>query len=92
MIPPNYRLEAVHRPHNDIGHVGLKQMLDILYNRFYLPNMEANATCHVCTCEQCLRLKSKQDKVKLCLLLLTYSLELVHINFLTIENLAPGLT
>ena len=35
VIPPDYRLEAMHRAHNDIGHLGLKWMPDILCSRFY---------------------------------------------------------
>ena len=87
MIPPNYRLEAIHGAHGDVGHLGLKQMLEILCGRFYWPNMEAKATCHAHTCEWCLRFKSKQDKVELYPLLATYPLELAHMDFLTIENL-----
>ena len=77
----------MHWVHNDIGHLGLKWMLEILHNRFYWPNMEVDATNHVHTCEQCLRFKSMQHKAELYLLLATYTLELVHMDFLTIENL-----
>ena len=86
VVLPNYRMEAIHGAHNDVGHLGLEQMLDILCNRFYWPNIEANATCHVHTWEQCLRFMSKQDKAELYLLLATYPLELVHMDFLTMEN------
>ena len=61
-------------------------MLDILHDRFYWPNMEVEATHHVCTCKWCLRFRSKQDEVELYLLLAIYPLELVHMDFLTIEN------
>ena len=72
--------------HDDMGHLGLKRMYDILHDRFYWPNLEADATCHVCICKWCLRLESKQDKAELYPLLATYPLELVHMDFLTIEN------
>ena len=71
--------------HSDVGHLGLEWMLGILCNRFYWPNMEVNSTCHVHTCEQCLRFKRKKVK-ELYPLLVTYPLELVHMDFLTIEN------
>ena len=80
MVSPNYRLEAVHGANNDIGHLALEQMLDILCDRFYWPS------------EWCLRFKSKQDKAELYPLLVTYHLQLVNMHFLTIENLIPGLT
>ena len=87
---PNYRLEAMHGAHDDIGHLGLEQMLDILFDRFYWPNMEVNTTHHVCTCVQCLRFESKHKRLELCLLLVTYPLELVHMDFLTTENPHTG--
>ena len=44
---PNYRSEVMHGAHDDVGHLGLKKMLDILWDRFYWPNMEADVTHHV---------------------------------------------
>ena len=90
VVPPLYRLEAMCGTHDDVGHLDLGRMLNILPNWFYWPNLEANATHHVCTCEWCLRFKSKQDKAELYLLLVTYPLELVHMDFLTIENPHTG--
>ena len=86
VISSDCRLEAIHGAHDDVGNLGLKKMLDILSDRFCWPNMEAIATYNVCTCEWCLKLKSKPDKVELYQLLATYPLELVHMDFLTIEN------
>ena len=51
VVSPNYKLEAMHGANNDIGHLGLKQMLDILCDGFYWPDMEVGTTHHVCTCE-----------------------------------------
>ena len=90
LVPSDYRLEAMHGAHNDVGHLGLEWMLDILCDRFYWPNMEVDATCHVHTCEWCLRFKSKQDKAEHNPLLVTYTLMLVHMDFLTIENPHTG--
>ena len=90
VVPPDYRLEAMCMAHDDVGHLGLRRMLDILGNRFCWPNLEADATHCVCTCEWCQRLKSKQDKTEFCPFLVTYPLELVHMDFLTIENPHTG--
>ena len=73
VVPPDYRLEAMHGAHNDVGHLGLEQMLNILCIRFYWPNIEVDATYHVHTCEWCLRSKSKQDKAELYPLFATYT-------------------
>ena len=63
MVLPEYRLEAMCGAHDDVGHLGLKMMLNILCIRIYWPNLEADAICHVHACEQCLRLKSNLDKL-----------------------------
>ena len=70
----NIRLEAMCGAHNDVGHLGLKWMLDILWDQFYWPNLEADTTHHIQTCKRCLKFKSKHDKEDLYLLLATYPL------------------
>ena len=92
VVLPEYRFEAMCGAHNDVGHLGLKRMLNIFCDWFYWPNLEADATHHVCICKQCLRFKSKQDKEELYLLLVTYPLELVHRIFGTIETPIQVLT
>ena len=44
----------------------------------------------MCICEQCLGYKGKQGKADLYLLLVTYPLELVHMDFLTMKNPCTG--
>ena len=66
VVPLSYKLEVMHWAHNDVDHLGLDHMLDILHNRFYWPKMEVGATCHVHHCEWCLRFKGKQVKAELC--------------------------
>ena len=90
VVQPEYRFEAMCGAHDDVGHLGLEWMLDILCNRFYWPNLEANTISHVHTCKQCLRFKSKQDKAELYPLLATYPLELIHMDILKIENPHTG--
>ena len=51
--------------HDDVGHIVLERMFNILCDRFYWPNLEADAIHHVCTCEWCVRFQSKQDKAEL---------------------------
>ena len=76
--------------HNDVDHLGLKQMLDILWDQFYWPNLEGESTHPIYTCESCLRFKGKKDKEEFYPLLETYPLVLVHMDFLTIENPHTG--
>ena len=46
VIPQKYRLEAMCRANMDVSHLSLEQMLDILWDQFYWPNLEADATHH----------------------------------------------
>ena len=83
VVPQECKLEAMCGAHNDIGHLGLKWMLDILRDQFYWPNLDANHCIH--NCEQCLKFKIRQDKEEFYPLLATHPLELVHMDFLMIE-------
>ena len=86
VVPQEYRPETMCGAHNDVGHLSLEQMLGILWDQFYWPNLEDDATSHIQTFEYCLRFKGRQDKEELHPLLATYPLELVHMDVLTIEN------
>ena len=39
-----YGLKAMCGAHNDVGHLGLEKIINILHDWFYWPNLEANAT------------------------------------------------
>ena len=86
VVPPKYRLDAIWRAHDDVGHLRLKWMLDILQDWFYWPNLEDEGTQHIRICKHCLRLKGRPHKKELHLLIPMYPLELVHVDFLILEN------
>ena len=90
VVLPEYRLEAICGAHNDVSHLGLESMLDNLCDQFYWSNLEADATLHVCTHEQCLRCNGKHNKRELYSLLATYPLLLVHMDIFTVENPHTG--
>ena len=89
-VPQGNRLQPVCGANNDVGHLSLNWMLDILKDWFYWSNLEDDATDHILTCEHCLRFKGRQDKEDLHPLLATHPLELVHMDFLTKENPHTG--
>ena len=90
VLPTTYRKIALQGCHNDVGHLGIERMLDLLRDRFYWPNMQADAEQHVKTCERCLRFKAKPEKAELQPLTATHPLELVHMDYLTIESRTGG--
>ena len=54
VIPQSYQKKALQGCHDDIGHMGLEQMLDFLSDRFYWPGMTKDAELHTAKCEQCI--------------------------------------
>ena len=76
--------------HNDRGHLGLESSLNLLKDRFYWEGMTADMENHIQTCDRCLFLESTPQKTELCPITATYPLELIHMDFLTIESGKTG--
>ena len=87
VLPPAYREVALKGCHNEVGHLGLERMLDLMRDRFFWPHMAVQAKEHVGKCCPCLAFKARQPKVPLENIVATHPLELVHLDFLCLE---PG--
>ena len=85
VLPQNYREQTMKACHDDIGHLGLERSLDLLKDRFYWAGMSTNIENHIQTYDRCLCFKSKPQKTELYPITTTHLLELVHMDFLTIE-------
>ena len=90
VLPTAYRKIALQRCHEDVGHLGIEGMLDLLRDRFYWPNMQIDAEQHVKSCERCLRFEINPEEAELQPLTATYPVELVHLDYLTIESRTRG--
>ena len=84
VLPIAYRKIALHRCHEDVGHLGIAGMLDLLGDRFYWPNMQIDAEQHVQACERCLRFEGKPERAELQPPTATHPLDIVHLDYLTI--------
>ena len=73
--------------HDEVGHLGLVHMLDLMCAWFYWSCMAAQAKEHIGKCCLCLAFKAKQPKGPLENIMATHPLELVHLNYLCLE---PG--
>ena len=73
--------------HDEVGHLGLENMLDLMCDWFFWPHMAAQAKEHIGKCCPCLAFKAKQPKAPLENIVATHPLELVHLNYLCLE---PG--
>ena len=70
--------------HDNNGHLGMEQTLGLLQERFFWPKMAKDVQTHVCTCERCLRFKQPQERAEMQPILVSYPMELVHLDFLTL--------
>ena len=73
--------------HEEVGHLGLEHMLDLMCDRFFWPHMAAQVKEHIGKCCPYLAFKSRQPKVPHENIVATHSLELVHLDYLCLE---PG--
>ena len=85
--PQNHRQQAVKACHDDIDHVGLERFLDLLKDRFYWAGMIADMENHIQTCDRCLCFKSKPQKTELYPITATHLLELIHMDFLLLNQI-----
>ena len=68
-----------------MGHLGIERRTSLLRDRFYWPTMIEDIEHHVKSCLCCLRFKIQPEKAELNPIIATRPLELVHIDYLTVE-------
>ena len=70
--------------HDDSGHLGVERTLGLLQEQFFWPKMAEDVQIHIRTCDQCLKFKQPQEKSEMQPILVSFLLELVHLDFLTL--------
>ena len=58
VLPATERKVALKGCHNEVGHLGLEYMLDLMWDRFFWPHMAAQAKEHIGKCHPCLSYKA----------------------------------
>ena len=76
--------------HDNVGHLGIDRTLDLLRDRFYWPHMMEEAQEYVNTCRKCQVAKGKQQLAPLQPYYADAPMELVHMDYLTIEHGRTG--
>ena len=87
VLPAAHRETILKGCHNEVGHLGLEQMLNLMCDQFFWPCMAAQVREHVDKCHPCLTFKAKQPRALLENIVATHPLELVYLNYLC---LGPG--
>ena len=73
--------------HDEVSHLGICCMLDLMHEHFFWPQMATSAKLHVKKCHQCISFKAKQQLDPMENIMATHHLQLVHIDYLCLE---PG--
>ena len=88
MLPKSFIHKVILACHDDNGHLGMERTLGLLQERFYWPKMADDVCTHICTCDRCLRIKQLQERSEMQPILVSYPMELVHLDFLTLGGKA----
>ena len=75
ILPKNFVCKVIIACHDDNGHLGMERTLG---------QMAEDVQTHIHTCDRCIKFKQPQEKSEMQPILVTYPLELVHLDFLTL--------
>ena len=85
VLPEAFRTQAMQSCHDDLGHLRIEWTIDLLRDHFYCPGMLTDMTKYIKQCKKCLKFKDLPQKAPVENIDATYSMELVHMDYLTIE-------
>ena len=91
MLPKNFIHKVILACHDDSCHLGMERTLGLLQERFFFWPKKADDLCiHICTCDRCLRFKQPQERCEMQPILVSYPVELVHLDSLTLGGKADA--
>ena len=85
VVPTTHRKEALKGVHEDLFHTNFEDAIRQARKRFFWPFMSTDLKRKVEKCLKCKRSKARQQKAPMCSIVTTYPLELLSIDFLTID-------
>ena len=85
VLPQSYWKQALEACHDNMEHLGIERTTSLLRDRFYWPSIVEDTEKHIKSCPRCLRFKTQPEKAEWNPIIATRPLELVHIDYLTIE-------
>ena len=86
VLPTKYQKQVLHTCYDDMGPLGVEHFLDLLCDRFHWVNMSSEIEDHIRACNKCPYFKTKPQSTKLYPILTTHPMEIIHIDYLTIES------
>ena len=85
VLPESYRKQALQGCHDDLHQLRIERTIDLLRDQFYWPGMMEETVRHIKQCERCLGFNALPNKAPMENVDATYPMELVHMDYLTIE-------
>lgn len=86
VLPMELRAFALRSLHDDMGHMGVERVLDLVQARYFWPKMAASFEKKIRTCDRCVRRKALPGRAApLANILTSRPLELVCMDFLSLE-------
>ena len=82
MLPKHFVHRVILACHDDSGHLGMERTLGLLQERFFWPKMADDVCLHICTCDRCTRFKQPQERSEMQPIMVSYPLEVFHVDFL----------
>ena len=86
MVPEAHQTAALNGCHWDAGHQGHDHTLSLLQECFWWPGLAKQMRQIIKACRHCLQYEGSTPKVHLCLIFATASLDLLHVDFTSIET------
>ena len=91
VLPEIYRDIALAGLHDEAGHQGRDRTMSLVKSRFYWPGMDGDIEKKVKNCHRCIRRKTQsRNSANLVLVESTYPMDLVCMDFLSLEMSAGG--
>ena len=88
VLPKSFIHKVILACHDDSGHLGMERTLGLLQERFFWPKMADDVCTHICTCNRCVQFKQPQEKSGIHPIPVSYPMEIVHLDFLTLGGKA----
>ena len=92
VVPVHRRQSVLEKSHNDLGHLGRDKTLSVAKDRYFWPGLTKDIEEFIKTCPRCLRAKAPHlpERAPLCNIVTTHPLELVCMDFLSLETSRGG--
>ena len=85
VLPSQLTDQVLKGCHDEVGHLGRDKSSELLRERFYWPSMYRDVVYQLSNCTNCLKGKGVALKAELCPITANRSLELVHMDYLSLK-------